>query len=244
MATSEEKQQLVDALSGPQFYRIVLNGYGGEAAYLELTEEQYEFWTEKNNEDSSATLDYMLGCEDDGAPEWVPAEMDFLADEDADGDTHYSPWYDAPTEFCHQYGVAYESARVTVEQLDIKTINESSYDSRIKKTILEGENLEPFLDNVMEESDWELELVDMEISPGTEDSPECILQFYSSEKGTFFDGVVETVGEFDPRKLKIITHEYPNGEDTVSEVWYDGVEVVNEGGDTIGKGYSVHIWKN
>ena len=71
-----------------------------------------------------------------------------------------------------------------------------------------------------------------------------IAQMYSSEKGTFFDGVIETVGEFDPRKLKIYTVEYLNGEDTVTEVHYDGVEVDNGGGDTNGKGYSAHVWKN
>ena len=76
------------------------------------------------------------------------------------------------------------------------------------------------------------------------DEPEYVLQFWSAEKGGFFDGVIETVGEFDPKKLKIYTSEYLNGDDTISSIEYDGVEIDNSGGDTNGKGYSVHVWKN
>ena len=36
-----------------------------------------------------------------------------------------------------------------------------------------------------------------------------VLQFWSAEKGGFFDGTIETVGAFDPKKLKITTYEYP-----------------------------------
>jgi len=72
---------------------------------------------------------------------------------------------------------------------------------------------------------------------------EYIAQLYSSEKGQFFDGVIETVGEFDAKKLKVYTTEYMNGEDTITLVEYDGVEIDNAGGDTNGKGYSASVWK-
>ena len=71
---------------------------------------------------------------------------------------------------------------------------------------------------------------------------EYVLQFYSSEKGSFFDGLIETVGEFDPKKLKVVYTEYPNGEDIVTSIEYDGVEVDNNGGDTNGKGYYASVW--
>ena len=67
---------------------------------------------------------------------------------------------------------------------------------------------------------------------------------FSSEKGTFFDGTIETTGDFDVKKLKIQINEYPNGEDIIDGVTYDGEEVDNEGGDTNGKGYSAHVWSN
>jgi hypothetical protein len=67
---------------------------------------------------------------------------------------------------------------------------------------------------------------------------------YSSEKGSFFDAVIETVGEFDPKKLKFIINEYPNGEDIIDSVTYNDEELDNNGGDTNGKGYYGHVWTN
>ena len=55
---------------------------------------------------------------------------------------------------------------------------------------------------------------------------------------------IETTGEFDVKKLKFIINEYPNGEDIIDGIEYDGEDVDNDGGDTNGKGYSAHVWKN
>jgi len=44
--------------------------------------------------------------------------------------------------------------------------------------------------------------------------------------------------------LKVYTTEYLNGEDTVTSIEYNGEDVDNAGGDTNGKGYSAHVWKN
>jgi hypothetical protein len=50
--------------------------------------------------------------------------------------------------------------------------------------------------------------------------------------------------DFDIKKLKIFCEEFPNGDDTVVRVEYDGEEIDNQGGDTNGKGYSVALWSN
>jgi hypothetical protein len=50
MATSEEKTELVETLKGPRFYRISLWGYGGEAAYMNLTKEAFDFWNTHTEE--------------------------------------------------------------------------------------------------------------------------------------------------------------------------------------------------
>ena len=42
--TTEENQELIDNIKGPRYYRIILQGYGGESSYMGLTKEQYEFW--------------------------------------------------------------------------------------------------------------------------------------------------------------------------------------------------------
>ena len=69
-----------------------------------------------------------------------------------------------------------------------------------------------------------------------------VCQMYSAEKGTFFEAIIETISDFDFKKLKILNNEYPNGEDIVDGLEYDGVELDNQGGDTNGKGYSAHVW--
>ena len=108
--------------------------------------------------------------------------------------------------------------------------------------VIDGENLSDMLSNLEEESNWELELTNMDCNDEPPEGTEYIAQLYSSEKGTFFEGIVETTGDFDPKKLKIHTTEYLNGEDTVTSIEYNEVDVDNGGGDTNGKGYSAHVW--
>jgi hypothetical protein len=97
------------------------------------------------------------------------------------------------------------------------------------------------VDEINEETNYEVEIIKMGAS-GAPESTEYIAQMYSSEKGCFFDGIVETVGEFDPKKLMIYTTEFLNGEDTITSIEYDGVEIDNSGGDTTGKGYYAAVW--
>jgi hypothetical protein len=94
----------------------------------------------------------------------------------------------------------------------------------------------------MEANDYEVDLV--ESDEDMDGEGDYVVQFYSSEKGQFFDGIITTYGDFDPKKLVVVITEYPNGEDIVTSIEYDGTEVDNQGGDTNGKGYSAHLWKN
>lgn len=233
--TTEENQELIDTIKRPiRHYRVMLWGYGGEAAYLKLTKEQYEFWKEKDEEESDITMSYMNDAQDEGKPEWVPDEMDFMNDE---GD--YRPWYEAPGEFCHQWGVDLGSARITVTEIE-----SDEYNARPLEDVVDGEELQPLLDGIDEEHDYELELITMGVAEGTDEQPDYVLQFYSAEKGTFFEGIFTTTGPFDIKRLKVFTEEFPNGEDIVTDLQYDGESIENMGGDTNGKGYSVHMWSN
>jgi hypothetical protein len=65
----------------------------------------------------------------------------------------------------------------------------------------------------------------------------------SAEKGCFFDGILETPGLIDLKKLKFTIDEAPNGEDTLFGISYDGEEIDNNGGDTNGKGFSAYVWE-
>ena len=237
MATSEEKQETVDMLKGPRYYRIQINGYGGEAAYINLSKEAYEFWKPIVEEHGDHDLvNYMVEAENDDYNfediDSVPAEAQFMTD-----DEYTYPWYEAPNEYVHQYGVEYSSSYLNVTEVD-----SDEYNGNDIAIVVEGENLQEYLDGIMEANDYEFDLVESDEDFG--DEGDYCVQFYSSEKGQFFDGVIETHGDFDPRKLKIVYTEYPSGDDVVTTVEYDGVEVDNDGGDTNGKGYSAHLWSN
>jgi hypothetical protein len=231
MATLEEKQELIETIKRPiRHYRIMLWGYGGESAYMSLTKEQFEYWSERKEaeEDRDILVDYMID-EDRETVNDVPVDMDFMGDpEDPEG-TRYS-WHDSPNEIVHQWGVDYNSARITVTEID-----SDEYGANPIEDVVDGVELDEFVNE--HEIDWFSDEVE-------ESESDYMLQFYSSEKGTFFEGIFTTAGKFDPSKLMINSTEYFNGDDTVETITYDGEEVENMGGDTNGKGYSVSLWKN
>ena len=242
MATTEEKTELVETLKGPRFYNVQLNGYGGESAYMSISKEAHDFWQPICEEHGDSDLVQYMNSDDDEAPEYeeiesVPESAQFLHDKE--DDNYKRPWYESHTEFEHSYGVEWNSAYIVVDEVD-----SMEYSASHVADVIEGENLQDMLNELDEASGYELEPVDMGEAYDVPDGTEYIAQLYSSEKGNFFDGVIETTGDFDPKKLKVYTLEYLNGEDTVTSIEYDGVEIDNGGGDTNGKGYSAHVWKN
>ena len=83
MATLEEKTQLVETLKGPRFYRIRLYGYGGEAAYINIGKEAYDFWHKHNEEHGDSDfVNYMVNDDPEDYDfeelEIVPEEANFL----------------------------------------------------------------------------------------------------------------------------------------------------------------------
>ena len=235
--TSEEKQETIDVLKGPRFYRVKLWGYGGESAYINVSKAVHDFWQPICEEHGDNDLvNYMVNDDPEDYDfdniEVVPPEADFLTEED-----YKYPWYEAPNEIVHQHGVEYSSARITVEE-----ISTGDYTADIIGEVVNGEDLQEYLDGVMEANNYEVDLVESDEDFG--DEGDYTLQMTSSEKGTFFEGRFETVGNFDPKKLKVIFTEYPNGDDTVTSILYNDVEVDNDGADTNGKGYHASIWSN
>ena len=240
MATSEEKTELIETIKGPRHYRIQLNGYGGESAYMSINKEAHDFWKDHTEQYGDSDLvEYMVNAQDGELEfediEGVPTEAEFMTDEDGD----VSTWYESHSEFEHSYGVELGSAYLVVDEVD-----SNDYNAKTVAEVIDREDLQEYLNSIEEETDYAVELIEMGCCDDDPEGVEYIAQLYSSEKGCFFDGRIETVGEFDPKKLKIYTTEYLNGEDTVTEVHYDGVEVDNDGGDTNGKGYSASVWSN
>ena len=241
MATTEEKTELVETIKGPRFYRIQLSGYGGESAYMSISEKAHDFWKSVCEDHGDYDLSAYMTSDDDDEPEFenvenVPAEAQFL--HDADDNNYKRPWYESHTEFEHSYGVEWGSAYIVVEEVD-----SNEYIPNTVADVIDGENLSDMLNELDEASGYELEPVTMGCADEAPEGTEFIAQLYSSEKGQFFDGVIETIGEFDIKKLKVYTTEYLNGEDTITGIEYEGIDIENEGGNTNGKGYSASVWK-
>ena len=225
MATTEEKQELVEDLKGPRYYTIQIRGYGCECGYLSLTKDQYNWWNKLNEDDTNLVASYFLDPDDFNEVE-IPDGAAFLYDEEGE---YNQMWYDCDILVDHQYGVDFNSAMI-----DIEEVSGPDWGASVVKEII-SEDLPQWI----EENDLP---VDMSVTET--DEPEYTVQIFNSEKGTFFDGVIETTGEFDPKQLQIYTMEYWNGDDTVTSVTYKGEEVDNNGGDTMSKGSSVYFWRN
>jgi len=219
-----------------RYYRIALWGYGGEAAYIPLNKEQFDFWKADFDENGDENLlDYMLDEDDDGECKIeVPENADFMREPE---EKYKYSWYEHPKEFQHQWGAGY-SSRLTVEEVESEEWNALPI-----ADVIDGEDIDKLEESLMEEKDYELVTYDLASTHGAE--PKYILQFWSAEKGSFFEGFikVEDDSDFDITKLKIFTSEYLNGEDVVDSISYDGNDIDNLGGDTNGKGYSVHLWE-
>ena len=250
MATLKEKENLIEAFKGPHFYRVRLWGYGAETSYMKISKEAHDFWKAHGAaHGDSDVVNYIINAEDINAddigtqedydeldPATIPCEALFMHDEDGNGSTYYEP----QDQFESTYAIAQDSAYITVEK-----ISSAEYNSDILEDVVEHEDLNEFMTRVGEESDWEYDgyVLGHEYGNVYPEKGQHICQFQSAEKGTFFEGMVETALPFNQNLLKFATEEAPDGEDLVYGVEYDGVEIDNEGGDTNGKGYYAHFWK-
>ena len=191
-------------------------------------------------------MDYFHSGEDEDDPEMdIHPSADFLMSTIVNGKEWRSSWYEAPTEYAHAYGACMSgSTRLTIEQ-----VHDEQQNAPIVKDGYEYEQdleaMEEEFDNVQYDCLWVREREYNHPDKYVED-PEYVCQFWSVEKGTFFEGTISITDEadFDPSKLYFKTQEYPNGDDIIHEITYDGAPIENDGAETNDKGYSDHIWKN
>jgi hypothetical protein len=263
MATLEEQKELVEQLKGPHYYKITVNGYGGESVFAKISKEAKDFWYEVTDEHGDADLvAYSVGAQDwtaeeiqSGAsdiefdyinPSDIPKEAMFLHDLD-DEEATGSPWFEALTEVYHNHNVGYDSAYMYIEKVD-----SMEYSAKHIEDVIDGEAIHEFVERVGEATEWEVE-PQISISETLDyngeprewehmDKGDHVFQFESAEKGCFFEGYFETPGLFDEKKLRIIVDEDAAGNDRIWGFTYNGVEIDNNGGDTNGKGYYAWVW--
>lgn len=241
MATLEEKQETLDKIKGPRYYSLRIWGYGAEHAYASISKEAHDFWKAVVDEHGDSDLcEYLLNAEDGKFDfeniDSVPPEANFLSD-DEEGVGACSQWYEMPGEFEHIHTVSIDTAKI-----DIDEVKDSEYNSQTITTVVENQDLYDWCNQIGEETNWETEILDS-VEDVYPEKDTHVVQMLSMEKGTFFDCIIETVGEFDAKKLKIQYSETTNGEDVIRGITYNGVDINNNGGDTNGKGYSATVWK-
>lgn len=254
MATLKEKEDFIETFKGPHFYRIRIWGYGGETSYMKISEEAFNYWSPIRDEYGDSDIVHYIVNAEERTPEDVNKDTEFEdingADipreamfmhpmEYADSEGGHS-WYEPPEEFDHTYGAPIDSAYLTVEK-----VSSNEYNADHIEDIIEHEDCNDFVQRVGDESDWEVEAYSDSHTYGDvyPEKGQHICQFISSEKGTFFETVIETPLPFNQNKLKLQVAEAPNGEDLIYGLEYDGVELDNDGGDTNGKGYWVYFYK-
>ena len=257
MATLKEKEQTLERLKGPHFYRIMLSGYGAECSYMRISKEAFDFWSKTVEEHGDAdAIHYILNASDqtrenvgeDSEYEYIdgsdiPREAMFMHDDDEE---HVgATWYEPIDEFDHTWGVTYDAANLTIDKVD-----SAEYSAKYLEEVVDGEELGEWINEVSERNSdpdnniWcEPTEVDHDYGNKYPEKGRYICQVISAEKGTFFETVIETPGLFDETKLKWMIAEAPNGEDLIYGAEYDGEEVYNDGGDTTGKGYYVYFYK-
>jgi hypothetical protein len=212
-----------------RFYRITLEGYGGDSVYIKLTKEAYDYWYKiRKNSDEDLLLDYVLESEDIDSFDYIPLSADFLLeDEDAD---FRATWRESRAIITKQYGIDYRCTELSVSE-----VSSDAYNSREIIPILENVSLNDY------SQDYPAMLAKQVLE---ETESHYMLQVYSSEKGKFFEGVVRTDDKFDPNKLTFLMREYFNGDYIIENIMYNSDMIDSQNQDIITKGVSASIWRS
>src|SRR5210317_105210 len=210
MATLKEKEHLIETIKRPdRYYRISIWGYGSEMVWNKVSKECADWW---NSQEDLSAEEYMSDPEEFVKENTIPDEANFLRWENDDGEKYYSGWHEPPEEAGHFWGVSDSGANITIEEIE-----SSEYNAPVIETIIDGKDFHNAIDEDGIESS--IDDADAVIPKG------WYAQMISSEKGTFFDGVLHLVGQtFDPTKLIVDQNTMPN-----DEVYIQGVRYGEEG---------------
>ena len=195
-------------------YKIEIRGYGGEYCLGTITKEQYEFWT--NNEVMSILKGFDSA--EEAFTDYILDIDEYAHDDSIPEAAKFEYYWHETDEVYHHTGANIHNAWILI--YDITDGNEIAVvDNEVSKFV--------------ENTDSEVKYHDFD---WPEDA-EYLLESISSEKGTFFQGELETDHPIDLNRFTIHTNETWNEEEIITGVDYDGEDVEDEGADTNGKGY-------
>jgi hypothetical protein len=223
MSKNPEHDELIENIKRPtRYYRITISGWGGEIAYDTATKEKFEYWNSAQakidcgvDEDENALSEYLWSFEDD--PDRyanVPENVRIEGN-----------WYEQDG-IEHLQGATVDSAMVTVEELESESLK-----ANVIKTLVDYQPIYELLDD--EYSNLEIKEVEL--------NGDYVFFGMSVEKGTFFEGLLETQGPIDLKKLSFVAFECHNGDEIITDVYYDGDSVESWECDTNGKDMIIEI---
>jgi len=207
MSTIKEQEQLIEVLKfTPRTYKIRLWGYGGEYVMGEVDRKVYDYFKARRLDVSEFAWDSEYADDNN-----IPEEM--------------QPFYPGNWHDCdgmgHCWGVDRSAGTVQVDDENGDTVYEKSLDD-VTGFGEDDENPDP---------EWSCgEEIWIDMKP----AGSVVFLGVSSEKGTFFEGDIELKTPFNPGKLSL-NYDEIDGNEIITGVTYDGVEVDNWGGDTSGK---------
>ena len=214
MATIQEQEQLIEVLKfTPRTYKIRIWGYGGEYVMGEVDRKIYDYFKARRLDLSEFAWDSDYADEHN-----IPEDMHPF---------YPGSWHDCDN-MGHCWGVDRNAGTVHVEDENGDTVYEQSLDD-VSGMGTDGDPPEP------EWAGGDEIWIDMKPA-GTP-----VFIGVSSEKGTFFEGDIELKMPFNPGLLTLTTDDI-DGNEIVTGVQYDGVDIDNWGGDTSGKSSDFGFW--
>lgn len=190
-------------------------GYGGEEVNIPITEAQYDYWKDREDE----LTDYCLCWDDEDVSVSIPMEMRFLQSED--GEYHNAIW-DADNIIIHETVCTLDSAKLDV-QVDGEMVfeNEEIGTTELNETYIPSN----------EEDDYA--------------GHKYIMTYETADKGTFFALEEEVeVEDFSVDKMEIMTTENYHGEELIIGVRYDNVDLDVYFEDSRNVAINCSVWIN
>lgn len=206
-----------------RYYRILIQGYGGEQCFGELTKEQYDFWKDIDEEN---IISHMIDPSDesDDNPVFDPEDPRWIGE------------YYEKDDIMHLNATSSDTAYITIDEYD-----GPDYGSKHVRDIMEPTDWSDVYNQYEEQG-----IEDNITYDYVKDLPKYVFYGASIDKGCFGDYTVELPDdeEFDFMKLKWCSTETPNGEDFIELLAYGEQDLDNCGGDTNGKGMAAAVWEN
>ena len=195
------------------FISFMIHGYGGEVVLGKISKKAAVFW--KSDEMEEHFHDYVFNAE-----WWEDENPDIKIPKYA----QIGLWHDID-DMGHEWGAAQSGAYLTINE-----VSDATWDADHVRDIYYGE----FMDYVNEH---EVKIHSDEQHPNPKGYTFCGV---NSEKGTFYHGIIEIEGEFDPKKVSFGTTEIH--EDTlITQIFYGDETIDNDGGGTDGKAMDFEI---